>query len=84
MWMQAWNIYLSVILTHNAARALEFISYQHIITFANQSLPLKAWLQYDGQFRKLAASNPHLHWDLRHQEFWYEAMSTANTQRDTK
>ena len=44
MWMQAWNIYLSVILTHNAAWALELIGYQCIITSANQSLPLKAWL----------------------------------------
>ena len=84
MWMQAWNIYLSVILTHNAARALELIGYQRIITSANQSLPLKAWLQYDGQFRTLAASNPHLRWDLRHAELWYEAMATPNIQRDTK
>ena len=84
LWMQAWNIYLSVMLTHNTARALELIGYQRIITSANQSLPLKAWLQYDGQFRTLAASNPHLRWDLRHPELWYEAMATANTQKDTK
>ena len=71
LWMQAWNIYLSVMLTHNTARALEFIGYQRIITSANQSLPLKAWLQYDGQFRTLAASNPHLRWDVRHPELWY-------------
>ena len=56
--MQAWNIYLSVILTHNAAQALELIGYQRIITSANQFLPLKAWLQHDGQFRTLAAFNP--------------------------
>ena len=60
MWMQAWNIYLSVMLTHNTARALELIDYQRIITSANQSLPLKACLQYDAQFQTLAASNPHL------------------------
>ena len=82
--LQAWNIYLSVILTHNTARALELIGYQCIITLANQSLPLKAWLQYDGQFRMLAASNPYLRWDLRHAELWYEAMATPNTQWDTK
>ena len=84
LWMQAWNIYLSVMLTHNTARALELIGYQRIITSANQSLPLKAWLQYDVQFRTLAASNPHLRLDLRHPELWYEAMATANTQKDTK
>ena len=71
-------------LTHNTARALELIGYQRIITSTNQSLPLKAWLQYDGQFRTPAASNPHLRWDLRQPELWYEAMASANTQKDTK
>ena len=83
IWMQAWNIYMSVILTQNAVRALELIGYTRIITSANQSHPLKAWLQYDGQFRTLSASNPHLRWDLRHPELWCEAMATANAQSNT-
>ena len=82
--MQAWNIYLTVTLTHNPACALELIGYQRIITSASQSLPLKAWLQYDEQFHTLCASNPSLCWDQHHPELWYEAMATANTQRDTK
>lgn len=84
MWMQAWNIYLTVTLTHNPARALGLVGYQRIITSANHSLPLKAWIQYDGQFWTPAASNPHFCWDQHHPELWYEAMATANTQRDTK
>ena len=62
--MQVWNIYLTVTLTHNPLCALEL---QHIITSANQYLPLKAWLQYDGQFCMLIASNTHLRWDYRTQ-----------------
>ena len=53
-------------------------------TSANQSIPLKAWLQYDEQFRTLAASNPHCRWNLPHPELWYEAMATAKTKRDSK
>ena len=74
---------MSVILTQNAVRALELIGYTRIITSANQSHPLKAWLQYDGQFRTLSASNPHLRWDLRHPELWCKAMATAKAQSDT-
>ena len=48
------------------------------------SLKGQAPLQYDGQLRTLADSNPHLRWYLHHPELWYEAMATANTQRDTK
>ena len=72
-------------LTNNPARALELVGYQRIVTSADHSLPLKAWLQYDAQFHTLAASNPLLRWDQWHPELWYEPMATAsNTQRDTK
>ena len=78
-WMQAWNTYLMVLLSHNPARALELVGYQRIITSASHTFPLKAWLRYDGQFRTMAASNPYLRWGQRHQEFWYENMSNPNT-----
>ena len=88
-WFQQWprntkrmKIYLTVMLTYNPARALELVGYQCTITPASQSLPLKSWLQYDGQFRTLAASNPCVRWDQRHTELWYEAMATA--QWDTR
>ena len=84
-WMQAWNIYLTTILTYNPTRALELVGYQHIITSADHSLPLKAWLQYDRQFCTLAASNPSLRWDQCHSELWYEAMAAAyNTNQGKK
>ena len=57
MWMQAWNTYLTVLLSHNPACALELVGYQRIITSASHTFPLKA---YDGQFHTMAASNPTL------------------------
>ena len=80
MWMQAWNTYLTVTLTHNPARALELVGYQRIITSASQSLPLKAWLRYDSQFHTMAASNPYLRWDQRLPDLWHGTVtSTTNT-----
>ena len=82
MWIQAWNMYLTVVLTHNATRALELVGYQRIITSASLSLPLHAWLKYDGQFRTMAAWNPYLRWDQRHPDLWHETMtSVTSTQR---
>ena len=63
MWMQAWNLYLLVILSHNPAKVLEMIPYQRLICSATTLLPLKSWLQYDTKFRTLAAANPLLRWD---------------------
>ena len=83
--MQAWNIYLTVMLTHNPTWALELLGYQRIITSADHAFSLKPWLQYDRHFYTLAASNPSLCWDQRHLELWCEAMATTNnTQQDKK
>ena len=75
MWIQAWNMYLTVVLAHNPTRALELIGYQRIITSASLSLPLHAWLKYDGQFRTMAACNPYLWCDQRHPDLWHETMT---------
>ena len=39
-------------------RALELIGYKWIITSTSQSLPLKAWLQYDGSFVHFVLQSP--------------------------
>ena len=38
LWMHTWNIYLSVMLTHNTARTMELIGYQRI-NYISQSIP---------------------------------------------
>ena len=63
MSIQVWNLYLSVILSHNPANVLEMIPYQRLICSAATLLPAQNWLQYDAKFRTLAAANPLLRWD---------------------
>ena len=77
MWMQVWNTYLTVILTHNPARALELVGYQQITTSASQTLPLQVWLKYDGQFCTIVASNPYLQWDQCLPDMWHKTVTSA-------
>ena len=65
-WIQAWNLYLLVILAHNPSHAVEPFGYERLICSANTLLPLDSWLQYDCKFRTLAAADPLLCWDQRH------------------
>ena len=57
-WMQAWSLYLAVILAHNPSQAVEFFGYQRLIGSAHTLLPLESWLQYGYKFRTLAAAAP--------------------------
>ena len=81
-WMQAWNLYLAVILAHNPSRAVELYGYQRLICSAHTLLPLESWLQYDYKFRILAAADPLLWWDRRHSDLWLECL--ASSQQSTK
>ena len=81
-WMQAWNLYLSVLLGHNPSRAVELSGYQRLICSANTLLPVRSWLQYDSKFRTLAAADPLLRWDQRHPDLWLECL--ASVQQNAK
>ena len=81
-WMQAWNLYLAVILAHNPSRAVELFGYQRLICSAHTLLPLESWLQYDYKFRTPAAADPLLQWDQRHSDLWLECL--ASSQQSTK
>ena len=81
MWMQAWNLYLLVILSHNPAKVLEMIPYQRLICSATTLLPLKSWLQYYAKFCTLAAANPLLRWDQRHPNLWLECLALGNKEQ---
>ena len=54
-WMQAWNLYLAIILAHNPSQTVELFGYQWFICSVNTLLPCDSWLQYDNKFRTLAA-----------------------------
>ena len=77
-WMQAWNLYLAVILAHNPSRAVERFGYQRLICYAHTLLPLESWLQYDYKFRTLAAADPLLRWDQRHSDLWLERLASSH------
>ena len=81
MWMQAWNLYLLVILSHNPAKVLEMIPYQCLICSATTLLPLQSWLQYDAKFRTSTAANPLLRWDQRHLDLWLECLALGNKEQ---
>jgi len=49
-WMEAWNVYLAVIIEHMPSRAPSLVAYQRIITSASVQYPLESWLNYDVQF----------------------------------
>ena len=59
-WLDAWNTYISTIVAHNPSQAFELLGYQHLIHSASKHFSTPAWLNYDVQFRTLAASNPQL------------------------
>ena len=72
-WMEAWNIYLSILIDH--ARASQLVAHQRIITSASNQYPPTAWLNYDMRFHTLAASDPQLRWDMRLTDLWLECIS---------
>ena len=77
LWMEAWNVYASTLLSANPSRALELFGYQRLITSANLRLPFSAWMSYDTKFRTLAANYPLLRWDVCHPDLWLECMTTS-------
>ena len=80
LWMVAWNLYVSTILSAKPSRALEMFGYQRIITSLNHQLPFSSWMNYDIKFRNLAASYPILRWDVRHLDRWVECLSIPKSQ----
>ena len=77
-WMEAWNTYLAILINHSPVRAPQLVAYQRIITSASTQYPLAAWLNYDVQFRTLAASDPSLRWDTRHTDLWLQCVTAAS------
>ena len=69
-WLEAYMVYMLVIVTTYPRRALELIKYQQIISRAVTKFKGLAWLSYDQQFRRHASSNLSLQWDKVDLELW--------------
>ena len=76
LWMEAWNVYASTLLSAKPSHAFELFGYQCLITSANIQLPLSAWMTYDVKFRTLAVNNPLLRWDACHPDLWLECLTS--------
>ena len=74
-WLDAWNIYIAMVVAHNPAQASELLGYQRLIHSASKHFSTSAWLKYDAQFHTLAASNPQFRWNLRHSELWLDSLA---------
>jgi len=66
LWVVAWNMCVSAILSTEPYQAFEMFGYQYIITSLNHQLPFSSWMNHDIKFRTLAASYPILPWDICH------------------
>ena len=69
-WLEAYMVYMLVIVTAYSRWALELIKYQQIISRAVTKFKGLAWLSYDQQFRRHASSNLSLQWDKVDLELW--------------
>ena len=75
-WLDAWNIDIATVVAHNPSRAAELLGYQCLIHSASKHFTISAWLNYDMQFRTLAAFNPQLQWNLHHSELWLDNLAS--------
>ena len=69
-WLEAYMVYMLVIVTAYPRRALELIKYQQIISHAVTKFRGLAWLSYDQQFRCRASFNLSHQWDKVDLELW--------------
>ena len=53
-------------------------------TSASVSYLLQSWLNYDVQFRMLAASNLSLRWDTRHHDLWLQCITQSCVQQSSR
>ena len=69
-WLDAYMVYMLVLVTAYPRRALELIKYQQIISRAVTKFKGLAWVSYDQQFRRRAAYDLSLSWDKVDLELW--------------
>ena len=64
-WLSAFAVYCMILLANFPHRAVEMFSHQEIIRSAQRKFAGFAWLSYDIDFRRKAASNPTVNWGDR-------------------
>ena len=64
-WLTAFAVFCTILLSSFPRRAVEMFAYQEIIRSAQRKFAGFAWLSYDIDFRRKAATNPNLSWGER-------------------
>ena len=76
-WMEAWNLYVQVLVASFPERAPSLLAYQAIICSASTRFPPRLWLRYDQRFRASVAADGTLRWDVRNNELWLECFTQS-------
>ena len=79
-WMEAWNVYVTILVASYPARALELLGYQRIICEASSRFPARCWLRYDVSFRTCTAADRSLRWDRKH-DLWLGCFTLHDAQQ---
>ena len=61
-WLEAWCIYVGVLVSYYPELASDLFRYQSFIARSSRRFQPYAWLQYDAQYRLKLASNPGMKW----------------------
>ena len=56
-WMEAWNLYIQVLVQHSPSRTLALLAYQRIICDASSRFPPRCWLHCDQRFCACATAD---------------------------
>ena len=74
-WLEAWTVYVNVVVQSYPQRTHELLGYQAIIVEANRKFLPDAWLEYDRQFRSAAANDTARKWNVVEPNAWQLATS---------
>ena len=77
-WMEAWNLYVQVLVAAYPQRAPTLLAYQAIICGVSSRFAPRLCLRCDQRFHASAAADSTLRWNARNNELWLECFTQAS------
>ena len=77
-WMEAWNLYVQVLMAAYPKRVPALLAYQAIICSTSSRFAPRLWLRYDQRFHGSTAADLMLCWDAWNNELWLECFTQAS------
>lgn len=78
-WLEAWSVFLAATLTVHPEKAIELVSYQAFIVESMSKYYVPAVLEYDANFRRMAAYDPSMPWDKRDADLFAELIGASSS-----